>query len=76
MVFAIGTPAAQSVFNATKQTPIIISAVTDPIKAGLVNSLEKPGKNVSGTIDYLPVENQLKLLKNLVPKAKKNRIYI
>ncbi len=71
LIFAIGTPAAQSVFNATKQTPIIISAVTDPIKAGLANSLEKPGKNVSGTIDYLPVENQLKLLKNLVPKAKK-----
>ncbi|NFN86061.1 ABC transporter substrate-binding protein [Clostridium sporogenes] len=71
LIFAVGTPAAQSVFNATKQTPIIISAVTDPIKAGLVNSLEKPGKNVSGTIDYLPVENQLKLLKNLVPKAKK-----
>lgn len=71
LVFAIGTPAAQSVFNATKETPIIISAVTDPIEAGLADSIEKPGKNVSGTLDYLPVENQLKLLKDLVPKAKK-----
>lgn len=71
LVFAIGTTAAQSVFNATKETPIIISAVTDPIEAGLADSLEKPGKNVSGTLDYLPVENQLKLLKELVPKAKK-----
>lgn len=71
LVFAIGTPAAQSIFNATKEMPIIISAVTDPIEAGLANSLETPGKNVSGTLDYLPVENQLKLLKKLAPKAKK-----
>ncbi|WP_084284759.1 ABC transporter substrate-binding protein [Clostridium lundense] len=71
LIFAIGTPAAQGAFNATKEIPIMISSVTDPVKAGLVKSIEKPETNVSGTSDYLPVEKQLDLIKKLVPKAKK-----
>jgi putative ABC transport system substrate-binding protein len=71
LIFAIGTPAAQGVFNAISEKPIIFSAVTDPVKAGLVKSLEEPGKNISGTSDYLPIEKQLVLLKTLVPNAKK-----
>lgn len=71
LIFAIGTPAAQGVFNTTKKIPIMISSVTDPVKAELVKSIEKPETNVSGTSDYLPVEKQLDLIKKLVPKAKK-----
>lgn len=71
LIFAIGTPAAQGAFNTTKKIPILISSVTDPVKAELVKSMENPETNVSGTSDYLPVEKQLDLIKKLVPNAKK-----
>lgn len=71
LIFAIGTPAAQGAFNATKKIPIMISSVTDPVKAELVKTMEKPETNVSGTSDYLPVEKQMDLIKKLVPNAKK-----
>ncbi|OFI07641.1 ABC transporter substrate binding protein [Clostridium acetireducens DSM 10703] len=71
LIFAIGTPAAQGAYNTTKKIPIMISSVTDPVKAELVKSIEKPETNVSGTSDYLPVEKQLDLIKKLVPNAKK-----
>lgn len=71
LIFAIATPSAQASYNATKDIPILISAVTDPVKAGIVKSMDKPGTNVSGTSDYLPVEKQLDLMKRLVPNAKR-----
>lgn len=71
LIFAIATPSAQGAYNATKKIPIIITAVTDPVQAGIVKSLDKPDTNVSGTSDYLPVEKQLDLMKKLVPNAKK-----
>ncbi|MGI6425464.1 MAG: ABC transporter substrate-binding protein [Tepidanaerobacteraceae bacterium] len=70
LIFAIATPSAQASYNATKEIPIIISAVTDPVAAGIVKSLDKPETNVSGTSDYLPVEKQLNLIKELAPNAK------
>jgi putative ABC transport system substrate-binding protein len=71
LIFAIATPSAQASYNATKDIPILISAVTDPVKAGIVESMDKPGTNVSGTSDYLPVEKQLDLMKKLLPNIKK-----
>lgn len=70
-VFAIATPAAQSVANAVTDLPVYFSAVTDPVEAGLVESLEAPGKNITGTIDAGPVEEQVKLLLSIVPDAQK-----
>lgn len=71
LIFAIATPSAQGAYNATKKIPIMISAVTDPVAAGIVKSLDKPETNVSGTSDYLPADKQLELVKLLVPNAKK-----
>lgn len=71
LIFAIATASAQGAYNATKDIPIMITAVTDPVKAGIAKSLDKPETNVSGTSDYLPVEKQLDLIKQLIPKAKK-----
>lgn len=65
MIYAIATPTAQAAFNATKEIPIMISAVTDPVAAGLTKSLEKPETNVSGTSDEAPVDLQLQLLGEL-----------
>lgn len=71
MVFAISTPTAQAAFNVIDDIPIMISAVTDPVSAGLANTLERPGSNVSGTSDEAPIAKQLQLLLdlNIEPKT-------
>lgn len=71
LILAIATPAAQAVAGATSEIPILVTAVTDPADAGLVESNEVPGGNVSGTSDLTPVNEQIELLKQLIPDAKK-----
>lgn len=70
LILAIATPTAQAVVQAIKDKPILFTAVTDPVDAGLVASLEAPGANVTGTTDANPVEEQLQLIKDLVPGVK------
>lgn len=70
LILAIATPAAQAVANATKDIPILVTAVTDPADAKLVKSNDKPGTNVSGTSDLTPVKEQIELLKEMVPDVK------
>lgn len=70
LVLAIATPAAQALANKTSTMPILATAVTDFIAAGLVKSYDAPGFNVSGTTDMNPVEAQVRLVKRLVPEAK------
>lgn len=67
LILAIATPAAQAVANLTRNIPILVTAVTDPASAKLVQSNEMPGTNVSGTSDLTPVEAQIKLAKQMVP---------
>lgn len=70
LILAIATPSAQAVANATKDIPILVTAVTDPAASGLVASNEAPGGNVSGTSDLTPVKKQIDLLTQLIPDAK------
>ncbi|CZR96251.1 MULTISPECIES: ABC transporter substrate-binding protein [unclassified Clostridioides] len=70
LIFAISTPSAQAAYNATKDIPILITAVTDPVSAGFADSLDNPGKNVSGTSNFTPIEKSMEALDVLVPKAK------
>ncbi|NLL72827.1 MAG: ABC transporter substrate-binding protein [Clostridiales bacterium] len=70
LILAIATPSAQAVANATKDIPILVTAVTDPAESGLVESNEAPGGNVSGTSDLTPIHKQFELLTQLVPDAK------
>ena len=70
LILAIATPAAQAAAQATKDIPILVTAVTDPASSGLVASNDAPGCNVSGTSDMNPVEDQANLLAKLVPEAK------
>ena len=65
LIFAIATPAAQSAKQTTSDIPIIFSAVTDPVIAELVDSMESPGGNVTGTSDESPIDRQLQLFKDL-----------
>ncbi|AFM00627.1 MULTISPECIES: ABC transporter substrate-binding protein [Desulfitobacterium] len=70
LILAIATPSAQAMASATDEIPILITAVTDPVEAKLVDSMNKPGGNISGTTDMNPIKDQLELLKKLVPTAK------
>lgn len=70
LILAIATPSAQAVANATKDIPILVTAVTDPAASDLVKSNEAPGGNVSGTSDLTPVRKQIELLTQLIPDAK------
>ena len=65
LIFANSTPSAQAVASATQDVPIIFTSVTDPVGAELVESLEKPGGNLTGTIDLHPevIPNTLMFLK-------------
>ena len=71
LILAISTPAAQAAVNCINDIPILFTAVSDPVSCGLVKSIENPGKNATGTSDLTPVENQIKLLKKIVPNCKK-----
>lgn len=69
LILAISTPSALATLNATKDIPILVTAVTDPADSGLVESNEAPGGNLSGTSDLTPVKLQIELIKKLIPTA-------
>jgi ABC-type uncharacterized transport system, periplasmic component len=71
LILAIATPAAQAVANATKDIPILVTAVTDPAGAGIVETNEAPGGNVTGTSDMTPIAEQIGLFTELLPEVKK-----
>ncbi len=71
MVLAVATPAAQATVQSIQDVPVLFTAVTDPVSAELVDSMEEPGANVTGTSDAAPIEEQLDLLKELVPDAER-----
>ncbi len=71
LILAIATPAAQAIAAETKDIPILVTAVTDPAAVGLCDSNEVPGGNLSGTSDLTPVEEQIDLLTEILPDAKK-----
>ncbi|MBS3182529.1 MULTISPECIES: ABC transporter substrate-binding protein [Leucobacter] len=71
LVLAVATPAAQAAAQAITDKPILFTAVTDAVSAELVDSNETPGGNVTGTSDLAPLDEQLKMLQEIVPDAKK-----
>ncbi len=68
-VLPIATPVAIAAATSITETPIIYSAVTDPVDAGLVPDWETPGENVTGVSDMNPVEDQLQLILDVVEDA-------
>ena len=73
LICAIATPSAQSAYNAAmeKGIPVIYTAVTDPIAAELADEEGNPTGEVTGTSDKLPIEKQLKMIRAMLPDAKK-----
>ncbi|MCC2592235.1 ABC transporter substrate-binding protein [Tessaracoccus sp. OS52] len=70
LVLAIATPAGQAVAQVIPEKPVVFAAVTDPVAAELVASLEAPGANVTGVSDLNPVDEQLGLLLEIAPDVK------
>ena len=65
VIVAIATPAAQAALSETTDIPIVFAAITDPVDAELVDSLETPGGNVTGTSDEVSAE-QIAIAKEAV----------
>ena len=72
LICAIATPSAQSAYNAAMDDgiPVIYTAVTDPVAAELASEDGTPAGEVTGTSDKLPVEEQLKMIREMLPQAK------
>jgi len=70
-IVAFGTPSSQAAQEATRTIPIVMVAVGDPVRAGLVASLAHPGGNVTGTSLLGPAlaPKRLQLLKQVIPSA-------
>lgn len=73
MILAIATPSAMSAYNSCMETeiPVVYSAISDPIGAGLANEDGSSVGNITGTSDALPVEEQLKMIREVLPEAEK-----
>ena len=71
IIIAIATPAAMSAYAAAKDdgVPVIYSAVSDPVGAGLAKDLDDPETGASGTKDALNLEGQMKMIRALLPDA-------
>jgi putative ABC transport system substrate-binding protein len=70
LIIAIATPSAQAALGETTEIPIVFSAVTDPLAAELVDSLEAPGGNVTGTSDAVSAEMIMDLALEITPDIK------
>ncbi|WP_029056924.1 ABC transporter substrate-binding protein [Stappia stellulata] len=70
LLIAISTPSAQALQSAAGDVPVLFAAVTDPVEAKLVASMEAPGGTITGTSDKQPFGPTLELIKTLVPDAK------
>jgi putative tryptophan/tyrosine transport system substrate-binding protein len=75
LAVGVATPTAQALVNTLKGIPIVFSAVTDPVKAGLVSSLKKGDKNVTGVSDMTPVKQQIELLMKMKKIKRLGHIY-
>lgn len=72
LVCAIATPTAMSAYNSCMDTeiPVIYTAVSDPLSAGLIDEEGANVGNITGTCDQLPVKEQLEMIRELMPDAK------
>lgn len=76
LILAIATPSAQTCAQALKKaphmqnTPLLFSAITDPVAAGLVDDLQNPDGNITGVSDMLPLEQHMAMVRDFLPQLK------
>jgi putative ABC transport system substrate-binding protein len=69
IILAGNAPAAAAAARATRTVPVVLGAVNDPVGLGVADSLERPGRNVTGTTIYAPhlIGERLRILKAIIP---------
>lgn len=77
LIFANATPSAQAAVNATSDIPVVFTSVTDAVGAKLVDSMDKPGGNVTGTVDMHPdaIPNTVKFISEQMGAKKVGMIF-
>lgn len=77
LIFANATPSAQAVQTATADIPVLFTSVTDAVGAELITSMEKPGGNVTGTVDTHPdaIPNTVKFIAEELGAKKIGMVY-
>ncbi|WP_186576813.1 ABC transporter substrate-binding protein [Aquibacillus kalidii] len=77
LIFANSTPSAQGALQATKDIPIVFTSVTDAVGTGLVESMDKPGENITGVVDLHPdaIKNTVDFIDTYYEGAKVGLIY-
>lgn len=70
VIVPISTPSAQAVAAATRDIPVVFSAISDPVGAQLVKNMDKPGGNITGLSDMSPVAEHIALIKEILPNVK------
>lgn len=70
VIVGIATPSAQALVGATREIPVVFSAVTDPIGAEIISQMKKPGGNVTGVSDLSPINKHLKMIRKITPKVR------
>ncbi len=78
IIFADNAPAAVAAGKATRTIPVVLGAVNDPVGLGVADSLERPGRNVTGTTIYAPhlIGDRLRILKAIVPALARVSIFV
>jgi len=71
VIVPITTPMAQAVVGAKPKCPVVFAAVTDPVGAGIVKSVDVGEKDITGTSDAWPYQDQLALIKKITPNVRK-----
>lgn len=77
MIRAIATPYAQAcakLYDKAPQlssTPMLVTAITNPLAAGIINNHEKPEGNITGVSNQMPMDKHLDMLKRFMPKLKR-----
>ena len=70
VVIGIATPAAQGLASATKDIPVVMGAISDPVGSKLVKNLKKPEGNVTGVSNQVPIKQTVELIQEVTPSAK------
>lgn len=70
ILVGITTPATLALAGASKDIPIVMAGITYPVEAGLIQSEERPGNNITGVSDRTPIRQQLEMMKEILPNLK------
>ena len=71
LIFAIATGPVQAAASLTDTIPIVFAGVRDPVGAEVVDSFQRPGRNITGTSHWTPVSEQIKLVLEIIPNARR-----